>query len=72
MDRSLANFFLRATIGVNTLIHGVSRLLNRPGAFASTLVQGFHSTPLPSSLVFGFALALPWIEASAFRASRPI
>lgn len=63
-DRSLAYLFLRATVGVNILIHGVARLVSGPGAFASVLVQGFRSTPLPSSLVAGFASVLPWVEAA--------
>jgi thiosulfate dehydrogenase [quinone] large subunit len=63
-DASLAYLLLRATIGANILIHGVTRILNGPGQFASALAQGFHSTPLPPSLVVGFAMALPWIEAA--------
>lgn len=62
-DRSLAYFFLRATLGVNIMLHGVARLLVGPGRFVSTLAQQFHSTPLPQPLVLAFAYLLPWIEA---------
>jgi len=63
-DLSLGYFFLRTIIGVNILIHGVSRLLSGTEPFASSLVQSFHSTPLPASLVAGFASALPWLEGA--------
>jgi thiosulfate dehydrogenase (quinone) large subunit len=62
-DQALAYLFLRATLGVNIVLHGVARLLAGPGHFVSTLAQQFHSTPLPRTLVVAFAYALPWIEA---------
>jgi thiosulfate dehydrogenase (quinone) large subunit len=62
-DLSLAYLFLRATLGVNIMLHGVSRLLSGPGHFVSTLAQQFHSTPLPQPLVVAFAYSLPWVEA---------
>jgi thiosulfate dehydrogenase [quinone] large subunit len=63
-DRYLAYLFLRATMGVNIFLHGVARILSGVGPFAATLEKGFRSTPLPSSLVVGFAWALPWLEAA--------
>lgn len=63
LDPSLAYLFLRATLGVNIMMHGVARLLNGPGHFVSTLTQQFHSTFLPRPLVATFAYSLPWIEA---------
>lgn len=62
-DASLAYLLLRVTIGVNIFIHGVTRILGGTSKFAFTLDQGFRGTPLPPSFVFGFAMALPWIEA---------
>jgi len=63
MDASLAYLFLRATLGVNILIHGASRLLSGPEKFAALLAQQFDATPLPHLLITGFAYCLPWIEA---------
>jgi len=63
LDRSLAYLFLRATLGVNIMLHGVARLLGGPGHFVSTLTQQFRSTPLPQPVVAAFAYSLPWIEA---------
>jgi thiosulfate dehydrogenase (quinone) large subunit len=62
-DAALAYLFLRATLGVNIFFHGLSRILAGPAAFAATLVQQFHATPLPSGMVSAFAHALPWVEA---------
>jgi thiosulfate dehydrogenase (quinone) large subunit len=62
-DAALAYLFLRATLGLNIFIHGLSRILVGPAAFAATLVQQFHATPLPSGIVSAFAYALPWVEA---------
>jgi thiosulfate dehydrogenase (quinone) large subunit len=62
-DISLAYLLLRATLGMNILIHGVVRVLNGPEHFASTLAQTFHATPLPEWLVVWFGYSLPWIEA---------
>jgi thiosulfate dehydrogenase [quinone] large subunit len=60
-DVPLAYLLLRATLGVNILIHGVSSILSGPGQFASMLAQGFHATLLPQPIVVGFAYSLPWI-----------
>ena len=62
-DLSLAYLLLRATLGVNILIHGVARLLSGPGRFTSTIVHEFQAAPLPHPLVLAFAWALPWAEA---------
>jgi thiosulfate dehydrogenase [quinone] large subunit len=63
-DRRLAYALLRAIIGVNLAIHGVSRLLAGPHAFAASLVGLFHATPLPPWSVMFFGLVLPWVEAT--------
>jgi thiosulfate dehydrogenase [quinone] large subunit len=62
-DLSLAYFLLRATLGVNILLHGVARLLSGPGHFAATIVHQFQASPLPHPLVVAFAWTLPWAEA---------
>lgn len=63
-DRRLAYALLRAVIGVNLAVHGISRLLAGPHAFAASLVGMFHATPLPAWSVMFFGLVLPWIEAA--------
>jgi thiosulfate dehydrogenase (quinone) large subunit len=61
-DAALGYLMLRATIGTNIFIHGLSRILAGPSRFADALVPAFQHTPLPASLVRLFALALPWAE----------
>ena len=63
IDAPLAYLFLRATLGINILIHGIARILGGTGQFASGIISEFHSTPLPHGLVAAFAYSLPWIEA---------
>jgi len=63
-DRRLAYALLRTIIGVNLAVHGISRLLAGPHAFAASLVGLFHATPLPAWSVMTFGLALPWLEAA--------
>jgi len=62
-DGALAYFLLRATLGVNLCMHGISRLLAGPASFAHSLVALFERTPLPGWLVLAFGFTLPWIEA---------
>jgi thiosulfate dehydrogenase [quinone] large subunit len=64
VDRRLAYALLRAIIGVNLAVHGISRLLAGPHAFAASLVGAFHATPLPPWSITAFGLVLPWIEAT--------
>jgi hypothetical protein len=40
-DTNLAHFMLRATLGLNICIHGVSRILQGSGVFANSLVGSF-------------------------------
>ena len=60
--RELAYFLLRLTLGVNILMHGLSRILSGLEPFAAGMMKQFASTPLPLSLVHAFAYALPWSE----------
>jgi uncharacterized membrane protein YphA (DoxX/SURF4 family) len=64
LDRRVAYVLLRAIIGVNLAVHGISRLLAGPHAFAASLVGAFHATPLPPWSITAFGLVLPWIEAA--------
>lgn len=64
IDRRLAYALLRAIIGVNLAVHGISRLLAGPHAFAASLVSMFHTTFLPAWSVMSFGLVLPWVEAA--------
>lgn len=61
-DRRIAYALLRAIIGVNLAVHGITRLLAGPHAFAASLLNMFHAL-LPSWSVAAFGFALPWIEA---------
>jgi thiosulfate dehydrogenase [quinone] large subunit len=62
-DAALGYLLLRATIGTNIFIHGLSRILAGPSHFADALVPAFQHLPLPAGLVRLFALALPWAES---------
>jgi thiosulfate dehydrogenase [quinone] large subunit len=62
-DAALGYLLLRATIGTNIGIHGVSRIMAGPSHFADTLVPAFQHTPRLASFVRIFALALPWAES---------
>jgi thiosulfate dehydrogenase [quinone] large subunit len=62
-DAALGYLLLRATIGTNIFIHGLSRILAGPSHFADALVPAFQHAPLPAGLVRLFALALPWAES---------
>lgn len=62
-DRRLAYALLRMVVGLNLMMHGVSRLLAGPTAFAEKVTVQFAHTPLPASSVWTFAMSLPAIEA---------
>jgi thiosulfate dehydrogenase [quinone] large subunit len=61
-DANLAYCILRATLGLNICMHGVSRILEGSAVFANYLVGMFQKTPLPAWSVHLFGLGLPWIE----------
>jgi thiosulfate dehydrogenase [quinone] large subunit len=63
-DRAIAYGLLRATVGLNIFIHGVSRVMAGTGKFAASLVAMFHNTLLPPLLVSAFGRMLPWMEAT--------
>lgn len=62
-DQRLAFALLRMVLGLNLLMHGVSRMLAGPQTFASKLIAQFAHTPLPSWSVYGFGMTLPAVEA---------
>lgn len=53
---------LRVTLGLNILLHGVTRLVSGPSAFADSLVKAFTGSLMPEVLVRPFALGLPFAE----------
>lgn len=63
-DYSLAYALLRAMLGVNIAMHGISRILMGVGVFASGIEKQFAATVLPHFAVAAFAHVLPWAEAS--------
>ncbi len=62
-DQRIAYALLRATIGLNLTMHGVSRIAAGTGEFAAKLVTQFSHAPLPSWSVWAFGLSLPPMEA---------
>jgi len=62
-DIAVAYPLLRVTLGVNICVHGISRIIGGLSAFAHSLLTPFQKTFLPAWSVFGFGLALPWLEA---------
>jgi thiosulfate dehydrogenase [quinone] large subunit len=74
LDRQVAYALLRAIIGVKLAVHGMSRPLAGPHAFAASLVGMFHATLLPAWSLMAFGLVLPWLKlrlASSFSLARP-
>jgi thiosulfate dehydrogenase [quinone] large subunit len=62
-DKSLAYALLRIAFGVNFAGHGLIRIYNGAGGFASTTTEHLAKSPIPHSLVFGFSYAIPFLEA---------
>jgi thiosulfate dehydrogenase (quinone) large subunit len=62
-DERTAYALLRIVVGVNLMMHGVSRLVAGPGEFAAKLVMQFGHAPLPPWSVWIFGLILPSIES---------
>lgn len=62
-DQRLAYALLRIVVGLNLLMHGVSRMVMGAGVFASKLVGQFAHAPLPQWSVWSFGMVLPAIEA---------
>ncbi|HEX4652591.1 MAG TPA: DoxX family protein [Granulicella sp.] len=62
-DQRAAYALLRIILGTNIALHGISRFMMGASVFSSKLVSQFAHSPLPSSLVWGFGVSLPWVEA---------
>lgn len=61
-DKRLAWHALRLTLGLNILLHGLTRLPTL-SAFAAGMAKQFSDTPLPEPLVVAFGYVLPVLEA---------
>jgi thiosulfate dehydrogenase (quinone) large subunit len=62
-DQRLAFALLRIVVGLNLMMHGVSRMLIGQGVFAAKLVGQFAHAPLPGWSIWSFGMVLPAIEA---------
>jgi thiosulfate dehydrogenase [quinone] large subunit len=62
-DRYTAYALLRIILGVNILMHGVSRLLAGSSVFVAKITTQFAHTSLPHWSLIAFAMLLPWVEA---------
>jgi thiosulfate dehydrogenase (quinone) large subunit len=63
VDRALACLLLRATLGLNIALHGVTRIfLGSVSQFVTTTLTQFQNTPLPAWQVRAFATAIPYLE----------
>jgi thiosulfate dehydrogenase [quinone] large subunit len=62
-DKSLAYALLRIAFGVNFAGHGLIRIYNGVGAFATTTAEHLAKSPLPHSFAYGFSYAIPFVEA---------
>lgn len=62
-DKSLAYGLLRIAFGINFAGHGLIRIYNGVGAFASSTAEHLAKTPLPHNITVGFAYAIPFLEA---------
>jgi thiosulfate dehydrogenase (quinone) large subunit len=61
-NEQLGYALLRAVVGVNLMMHGISRMITGPGEFAAKLVMQFEHAPLPAWSVWVFGLILPATE----------
>jgi len=61
-DMALAYALLRLILGINILMHGISRIYTGVHVFAESLLPAFQKTPLPASAVYAFGMTLPYAE----------
>ena len=61
-EKTLAYALLRITAGVNFIGHGLFRILAGVPQFATATTEHMTKSPLPHAFVYGFAVAIPWIE----------
>jgi thiosulfate dehydrogenase [quinone] large subunit len=62
-DKSLAYALLRIAFGVNFAGHGLIRIYNGVGGFASTTAEHLAKSPLPHSFTLDFSYTIPFFEA---------
>jgi thiosulfate dehydrogenase (quinone) large subunit len=62
-DKSLAYALLRIVFGINFAGHGLIRIYNGVGAFATTTAEHLAKSPLPHGLTIGFSYTDPYLEA---------
>jgi thiosulfate dehydrogenase [quinone] large subunit len=62
-DKSLAYALLRIAFGVNFAGHGLIRIYNGVGAFATSTAGHLAKSPLPPGFTLGFSYAIPFLEA---------
>ena len=63
-NHGLAFAIFRLTLGINILLHGATRIFGQGAeTFATTTRHQFDGTALPRGFVFGFLLAVPFVEA---------
>ena len=62
-DKALAYGLLRVAFGVNFAGHGLVRIYHGSSQFAAATATHLAGAPLPHGVVYGFGLAIPWVEA---------
>jgi len=60
--RQWAYLTLRLTLGINIMMHGLTRIHSGVGTFAEKMTGGFADSPLPAPLVRAFLTGLPFVE----------
>jgi thiosulfate dehydrogenase [quinone] large subunit len=61
--KSLAYALLRISLGVNFAGHGLIRIYNGVGTFATSTAEHLTKSPLPHSFTLGFSYVIPFFEA---------
>jgi thiosulfate dehydrogenase [quinone] large subunit len=62
-DKSLAYALLRIAFGVNFAGHGLIRIYNGVGTFATNTAEHMAKSPLPHSVTYAFSYVIPFFEA---------
>jgi thiosulfate dehydrogenase [quinone] large subunit len=62
-DKSLAYGLLRMSLGVNFAGHGLIRIYQGVGVFATATAEHLAKSPLPHGLTLGFSYVIPFLEA---------
>src|ERR1700733_10954115 len=62
-EKSLAYALLRIAFGVNFAGHGLIRIYNGVGTFATNTAEHMAKSPLPHSFTYAFSYVIPFVEA---------